>query len=406
MRVDLFTFVKLIARYFQKLFLIILKSRLIQSIVTKYRQIVNHPHFWRGILVICVFMLLSMLKTFINNLTERRRKRILKKKFKDLQVDQNEKLGRQQVRIFNQRFDDQTESYFDRKVLSQIDGYEESRIGDQYQNEVDREDQLSFVRFNYDDDTYEVINSQQANDYTQQKKQQKYLKQVQSIIDSKKNEQRQNAIQFLNELNVQRKRQQFNQLSGNNNPTLKRFTSNDLDQMPRLEEKMSVDSISMKSHDSTHQTPKMVGSSNLTTRKNFAFMRNSQIDQNSSLFTNSPAKKSSQKLTFGNSKYQIEESENEDTISQESSSFKVKKDKAKNVYNNDNDSENEVFFDSLSRMNSKQNLPLDFLNQSQLSVKSPNKQESVIVDVKNINKKNDYIFFELFSAYTNQVIKE
>eukprot|EP00347_Sterkiella_histriomuscorum_P016904 403351405 len=369
-------------------------------------------------------MLLSMLKTFINNLTERRRKRILKKKFKDLQMDQNEKLGRQQVRIFNSRYDDQTESYFDRKVLSQIDGYEESRIGDQYQNEVDREDQLSFVRFNYDDDTYEVINSQQANDYTQQKKQQKYLKQVQSIIDSKKNEQRQNAIQFLNELNVTKKKavvQQIlkqndgnllsqksviDQLSGNNNPTLQRFTSNDLAQMPRLEEKMSVDSISMKSHDSTHQTPKMVGSSNLASRKNFALIRNSQIDQNSSLFTNSPGKKSLQKLTFGNSKYQIEESDNEDTISQESSSIKVKKDKTKNINNYDNDSENEVFFDSLSRMNSKQNLPLDFLNQSQLSVKSPNKQESVIVDVKNINKKNDYIFFELFSAYTNQVIKE
>lgn len=29
----------------------------------------------------------------------------------------------------------------------------------------------------------------------------------------------------------------------------------------------------------------------------------------------------------------------------------------------------------------------------------------MVVDVKNINKKNDHIFFELFSAYTNQVIK-
>lgn len=37
-------------------------------------------------------------------------------------------------------------------------------------------------------------------------------------------------------------------------------------------------------------------------------------------------------------------------------------------------------------------------------MKSPKKNHNIILDVTNINKKNDYIFFELFSAYTNQVI--
>jgi hypothetical protein len=51
-------------------------------------------------------------------------------------------------------------------------------------------------------------------------------------------------------------------------------------------------------------------------------------------------------------------------------------------------------------------LPINDLNTSNTSLRSSavRPPKNLVVDVQNLNKKNDYLFFELFSVYTNQVI--
>ena len=78
MKVDLLTFIKLIAKSFAKLILYIFRSQLIRTLIRKYHAMINHPNFWGVILLVCVLICLSLLKNFINNLSIRRQKRILK----------------------------------------------------------------------------------------------------------------------------------------------------------------------------------------------------------------------------------------------------------------------------------------------------------------------------------------
>lgn len=70
----------------------------------------------------------------------------------------------------------------------------------------DERDNLSYIKFNYDDDTYEIIDKDKATKYHESNKNQKYIQTVEKILDQRRQKRKLKAIQFLKELNRNKKK--------------------------------------------------------------------------------------------------------------------------------------------------------------------------------------------------------
>ncbi|CDW76336.1 UNKNOWN [Stylonychia lemnae] len=114
-------------------------------------------------------------------------------------------VSRQQIKVFDKNFNDKTNQAYDQDETDMFQFQDDKSSFTNSPDNKKHSKQMSFVRFNYDDDTYELIDSKQASKIQDKAKQQRYLDKVNGFIQSQKTQKRVNAQDFLEKLNKNKK---------------------------------------------------------------------------------------------------------------------------------------------------------------------------------------------------------